>query len=139
MTNDLLRYLASRLKRCVACALEEYENNPETFAADLTRQDAAILNIQRACETALDMGQYIIRREGLGNPQSRMDVFDLLHKAGWIDVSLLPSLKCMIDYIHTAVHDPLTLQVPITISIITRHLSDLVSYCIAILLRDATS
>ena len=27
-----------------------------------TRQDAAILNIQRACEAALDMGHHLIRR-----------------------------------------------------------------------------
>ena len=44
----------------------------------LTRQDAAILNIQRACEAALDMGQHLIRRERLGIPQSARDVFALL-------------------------------------------------------------
>lgn len=37
-----------------------------------------MLNIQRACEAALDMGQHMIRREKLGLPQGSRDVFELL-------------------------------------------------------------
>ena len=62
----------------VARAREEYAADPATFAENHTRQDAAILNIQRACEAALDMGQHLIRRERLGIPQSARDVFGLL-------------------------------------------------------------
>ena len=61
---------------------EEYVTNPVTFPIDFTRQDAAILNIQRACEAVLDMGQHLIRREKLGIPQSARDVFALLAQGG---------------------------------------------------------
>jgi len=35
--------------------LEEYAADPEGFSQNYSRQDAAILNIQRACEAVLDM------------------------------------------------------------------------------------
>lgn len=38
------------VERCIRRAREEYFKDPATFATDFTRQDAAILNIRRACE-----------------------------------------------------------------------------------------
>lgn len=63
MADDVLINKAATIERCVARAREEYDENPATFQFDLTRQDAAILNIQRACEAALDMAQHLLRRE----------------------------------------------------------------------------
>lgn len=62
MPDDVLINKAATIERCVARAAEEYAKGADTFALDHTRQDAAILNIQRACEAALDMGQHLIRR-----------------------------------------------------------------------------
>jgi hypothetical protein len=56
MVDDVLLNKAATIERCVARAHEEYDKGAATFATDFTRQDAAILNIQRACEAALDMG-----------------------------------------------------------------------------------
>lgn len=82
MVDDVLLNKATTIERCVARAREEYDRNPDTFDRDFTRQDAAILNIQRACEAALDIGHHLIRRDGLGLPQSARDVFRLLASAG---------------------------------------------------------
>ena len=87
--DDVLLNKAATIERCVARAREEFAHNPSTFATDFTRQDAAILNIQRACEAALDMGQHLIRREHLGVVQSARDVFTLLAQAGWITQELV--------------------------------------------------
>ncbi|MCK7494652.1 MAG: DUF86 domain-containing protein [Comamonadaceae bacterium] len=88
MADDVLLNKAAVIERRVARAREEYAANPTGFATDYTRQDAAIPNIQRACEAALDMGQHLIRRERLGVPQSARDVFALLARGGWIDAAL---------------------------------------------------
>ena len=53
-----------------------------TTVANLTRQDAATLYSQRACEAVLDMGQHLVRRKRLGVPQSARDVYELLAQAG---------------------------------------------------------
>jgi uncharacterized protein YutE (UPF0331/DUF86 family) len=137
MADDVLINKAATIERCVARACEEYARDPATFATDFTRQDAAVLNVQRACEAALDMGQHLIRRERLGVPQSARDVFGLLAQGGWIDTTLADSLKRMVGFRNIAVHDYQALQLPITVSIITRHLDEFLQYSQAMLLRDA--
>ena len=59
MHDDTLVNKIASIERCVARAKAEYARDPDTFAQDFTRQDAAILNIQRACEAALDMGHHL--------------------------------------------------------------------------------
>ncbi|MCE2877976.1 MAG: DUF86 domain-containing protein [Comamonadaceae bacterium] len=61
MADDVVLNKSATIERRVARAREEYDADPDTFATNHTRQDAAILNIQRACEAALDMGHHIIR------------------------------------------------------------------------------
>lgn len=137
MADDVLINKAATIERFVARALEEYDKNPATFQSDLTRQDAAILNIQRACEAALDMAQHLLRRERLGVPQSARDSFTLLATAAWIDASLADAMRRMVGFRNIAVHDYQRLQLPITVSIIEKHLDEFLRFSKAVLLRDA--
>ncbi|TRO24079.1 type VII toxin-antitoxin system HepT family RNase toxin [Pseudomonas sediminis] len=137
MVDDVLLNKAASIERCVRRAREEYGRDPASFAEDYTRQDAAILNIQRACEAALDMGQHLIRRERLGVPQSARDVFALLADGGWIERDLAEALKRMVGYRNIAVHEYQALQLPITVAVITRHLGEFLDYSQSILLKDA--
>ena len=136
--DDVLLNKAATIERGVGRAREEYGRDPSTFATDFTRRNAAILNIRRACEAALDMGQHLIRRERLGVPQSARDVFALLARARWIDAALADALKRMVGFRNIAEHDDQTPQLPITVSIITGHLDEFLQYSRALLLRDAT-
>ena len=137
MADEVLIIKAATIERGVARAREEYQRDPESFASNSTRQDAAILNIQRACEAALDMGQHLIRRERLGLPQSARDVFALLADNGWIELERADVLKRMVGFRNIAVHDYRELQMSITVSVITRHLDDFLQFSQALLLRDA--
>lgn len=137
MADDVLINKAATIERCVKRAREEYDREPATFATDFTRQDAAILNIQRACEAALDMGQHLIRREKLGVPQSARDVFTLLAQGGWVELALADGLKRMVGFRNIAVHDYQSLQLPITVAIIQNHLDEFLRYSQGVLLRDA--
>lgn len=137
MVDDVLINKAASIERCVARAREEYAANPAGFATDFTRQDAAILNIQRACEAALDMGQHLIRRDQLGVPQSARDVFHLLARGGCIADALAESLKRMVGFRNIAVHEYQRLQLPITVDIIQHRLSDFLLYSQTLLQRDA--
>ena len=133
MADDVLINKAATIERCVARAREEYFSDPATFATNFTRQDAAILNIQRACEAALDMGQHLIRRDRLGVPQSARDVFTLLAQAGRIEQPLAEALQRMVGFRNIAVHDYQTLQLPITVAIIEKHLDEFLDYSKAML------
>lgn len=137
MADDVLINKAATIERCVKRAREEYDKDPRTFASDHTRQDAAILNIQRACEAALDMAHHLVRREQLGVPQSARDVFDLLAQGNWITPELAGNLKKMVGFRNVAVHDYQALQLSITVAIISRHLDDFLAFGTAMLQRDA--
>ena len=136
MADDVVLNKSATIERCVARAREEYNADPDTFATNFTRQDAAILNIQRACEAALDMGHHIIRRESLGLPQSSRDVFDLLATAHWLEPQLAQSMKHMVGFRNIAVHEYQTLQLPITVNIIERHLDEFLAFSRQMLLKD---
>jgi uncharacterized protein YutE (UPF0331/DUF86 family) len=136
MVDDVLINKAASIERCIKRVREEYQRGPATFEQDFTRQDAAILNIQRACEAALDMGQHLIRREKLGLPQSARDVFTLLAEHHWITPTLAETLKHMIGFRNIAVHEYQRLQIPIVIRIIEQHLDDFLTFSQTILLKN---
>jgi hypothetical protein len=49
---------------------EEYNKDPTTFANDITRQEAAIMNIVRAVAAALDIGEHLFRKHQLVRQKS---------------------------------------------------------------------
>jgi uncharacterized protein YutE (UPF0331/DUF86 family) len=116
-------------------AREEYTTDPAGFSSDFTRQDAAILNIQRACEAALDLGQHLIRRDRLGVPQSSRDVFALLARAGYVPETLAMNLQRMVGFRNIAVHDYASLQLPIVVRIVEIHLDEFLSFTRTLLQR----
>ena len=124
MVDDVLINKAANIERCIKRVREEYIKAGANFATDYSRQDAAILNIQRACEAALDVGQHLIRVERLGIPQSSRDVFTLLAQANWIDANIAESMKRMVGFRNIAVHDYQALLLPIVENIIANHLDD---------------
>lgn len=133
MDDDVLLNKAATIERCVARAREEYAAAGADFSTNFSRQDAAVLNIQRACEAALDIGHHLIRRHRLGVPQSARSVFDLLVQAGWIEVALAESLKKMVGFRNIAVHDYQSLLLPITEKIIAEHLDEFLQFTAALL------
>ena len=137
MRDDVLLNKAAAIERCVARAREEYNIDSVSFATNFSRQDAAILNIQRACEAALDIGQHLIRREQLGVPQSARDVFELLAKGKWIESPLAESLKRMIGFRNIAIHEYQSLQLEITVKIITDHLDEFLQFTTEILTKNS--
>ena len=137
MERAVLLHLASRITRSVARAREEYTSNPDTFAADITRQDAAIVNIVRACSSALDLGHYVGWKMRLGEPRDLCDVFNRLRDGGWIDAELCDNLQHVVRFKDKAIRDDLALHWPETVEVITRHLGEFLRYTEALLRKDA--
>lgn len=128
MVDDTLLNKASTIERCVARIREEYDEDPATFSVDFTRQDAAILNVLRACETCIDIGQILVRRHRLGIPQSSRDVFRLLGKADLITPELASGLQRIVGFRNIAVHDYTTMEIPILVQVIEKHLNDFLDF-----------
>jgi len=136
LPDDVLLNKAATIERCVKRARDEYQHDPLSFASNFTRQDAAILNIQRACEAALDMGQHLIRKYKLGIPQSSRDVFTLLATANFLPAELAEKMKKMVGFRNIAVHEYQRLQLAITEYVITQRLDDFSEYSQLLLSKD---
>ena len=116
------------IERSVARAREEFAAAGVAFARDFTRQDAAILNILRGCELALDLANILIRERGLGIPQSGRDSFRLLADAHLIEPEHALRLQRMIGFRNIAVHQYQALDIAIVEAILQRDLDHLLAY-----------
>lgn len=116
------------IQRAIGRAREEYAAAGAGFATDRTRQDAAVLNILRACESALDLANVLVRQHRVGVPQSGRDSFRLLAEAGVIDASMSDRLQRMIGFRNVAVHQYQALELAVVESILRRDLDDVLAF-----------
>jgi len=78
MADDVLLNKAAAIERSVRRAREEYGADDANLLANQTRQDAIILNLQRACESSIDAAMHLVRVHRLGIPQETREAFELL-------------------------------------------------------------
>jgi len=72
------------IERCLIRINEVYDNNYENLN-DYTKQDSIILNIQRACEAAIDLAMHIVSEKNLGIPQNSRDSFEVINSSNIIN------------------------------------------------------
>ena len=78
MVDDVILNKAATIERCLQRVVEEHAGNDANLVANQTKQDAIILNLQRACETSIDLAMHVISRRRLGIPQDSRDAFAIL-------------------------------------------------------------
>ena len=107
---------------------EEHAGDRENLCARQTKQDAIILNLQRACEAAIDLAMHLVSTHRLGVPQDSREAFDLLAQRAIIDAALAEKLRRMVGFRNIAVHDYLRLSLPIVEAIIANGVADLLAF-----------
>ncbi|HMN44176.1 MAG TPA: DUF86 domain-containing protein [Povalibacter sp.] len=125
--NIAARKLAA-LERCVERARNEHELAGGNFRNDFTRQDAAILNVTRACEAAIDLANMAIRKHRLGVPGDAREGFALLERGGLVSSDLSARLQRMVGFRNIAVHQYQDLDIDIAESVIRDGLDDLLVF-----------
>lgn len=132
MGNDVIFNKIAIIERCIERINEEYDNNPNNLN-NYTKQDSIILNIQRACEAAIDLAMHIVSEKKLGIPQNSRDAFEVLYNNGLIDNDLMKKLKSMIGFRNIAVHNYQSLNLKVVEEIIEKHIDDFKSFTYIIL------
>ncbi|MFJ7684909.1 type VII toxin-antitoxin system HepT family RNase toxin [Peribacillus butanolivorans] len=127
MKNDVILNKISVIERCINRVKDVYANDPENLK-DYTKQDSIILNIQRACESSIDLAMHIVAEQRLGLPQTSRDAFDMLHTHSIIDENIAKRLKAMVGFRNIAVHDYQTINLDILEKIVDNHLGDFTDY-----------
>lgn len=136
MADDVLLNKIAIIERGLARIREEYLGHEHELEASLTRQDSIVLNLQRACEAAIDLAMHMVRVRALGLPQESREAFVLLQQAGLIDDPLSKRMQAMVGFRNIAVHAYQKLNLPILKSILDARLDDFKAFS-AVMMRYA--
>ena len=128
MADDVVINKAASIERAIARAREEYADTRDNLVSNQTKQDAIILNLQRACEAAIDLAMHLVARERLGVPQSSRDAFVLLADGGLLDEELARTMGRMVGFRNIAVHDYQKLALDIVQAIVERDADELLAF-----------
>ena len=124
MADDVTLNKATSIERCLQRILEEYAGDDNNLFTNQTKQDAIVLNLQRACETAIDLAMYVVNQRRLGVPQESRDAFTLLQTAGILPADLATRMQHMVGFRNVAVHEYTRLNLEVVQAIITKQLND---------------
>lgn len=124
MPTDLIMNKAQIIERCLRRVNEEYDDSPVNLQ-NITKQDSIILNLQRACEAAMDMAMHMVAERRLGLPQSSREAFSLLSQNGLLTPELSKRLQAMVGFRNIAVHDYQSVDLAILQGVIENNTADL--------------
>ena len=127
MPDNVIVAKAETIERCIKRARTELASSGD-FDNDYTHQDAAVLNVERACEAAIDIANRIIRLRGLGVQASTRDAFDRLLEAGVIDRAICDKLKRMTGFRNIAIHRYHELDPAVVRAVIEKEVDDLLEF-----------
>jgi len=118
---------AAVIERALRRMHQEYEFNPTLD--NFTHVDAMILNIERACQAAIDLAQHLVAQNHLGIPQSSAELFVLLRKANLLSAETSRAMIAMTGFRNVAIHEYQELEIDILRAIAEKEYKTLISFC----------
>lgn len=61
MADSIIINKAGSIERCLKRIREDYIGFESDFEANYMRQDAVLLNLQRACEQSIDLANHLVK------------------------------------------------------------------------------
>lgn len=132
MRDDVAIAKADTIRRCLRRVAEEYRGDPARLT-DFTVQDSIVLNLQRACEAAIDLAMHAVAVRRLGVPQDARNAFALLAAAGVLSTETETRMKRMVGFRNIAVRDYRSLEVPVLAGILRHRLGDFEEFLRAVM------
>lgn len=133
MPDDVMLNKAAIIERSLRRVLSIYHADPEL--ADLMHIDALTLNVERACQAAIDLAMHVVASKHLGMPQSQADAFRLLADAGEIDRKLSERMIGMCGFRNVLIHQYQELELDLLHKVASEHWKDLEALCLALGLK----
>lgn len=125
--DDVMFAKAAVMERSLRRVLEIYHADPSL--SDLMHLDALTLNVERACQAAIDLAMHMVALKHLGMPQSQADAFRLLADADEIERTLSDRMIGMCGFRNILVHQYQELEVDILHQVAQQRWQDLVALC----------
>ncbi|MGR9106085.1 MAG: type VII toxin-antitoxin system HepT family RNase toxin [Gammaproteobacteria bacterium] len=123
--NEIVLNKKLTIERCIRQIRAYYAlDHGQAFETDYLKQDAIAMNLQRICESAIDIANHLIKIRKLGLPQNSAESFDLLHRAGLISRPMMQNMTGMVGFRNVLVHQYAALDTTIVQQVIGQHLCD---------------
>lgn len=105
---------------------------PEALATDVREQRFVEHTLQIAIQSALDVASHIVSDRRLGEPRTNRELFDLLHRDGWLEAALAGSLRNMAGFRNVLVHGYDDVDLSVVRDVLGHHLVDFDAFVAAV-------
>jgi len=107
-------------------------SRPEALESDVREQRFVEHTRQIAIQAALDVASHVVSDRRLGEPRTNRELFDLLHRDGWIDAERTATLRNMAGFRNVLVHGYDDVDLGVVSDILSNHLGDLEGFVEAV-------
>ena len=118
---------AAIIERSLRRVRQEHEHDPDL--SDFTHIDALTLNLERACQAAIDLALHVVALRHLGIPQRSAESFSLLQSAGLLTAETTRAMVAMTGFRNIAVHEYQELDIGVLRRIAEHDWRHLVTFC----------
>ena len=124
MDKEVLEAKIAALIRCVHRVKSQGILRLEDLEKNIDKQDIIILNLQRAVQICVDIGNHILLDYDTETPATMAETFRKLAQNKLIPQSVADNLSRAVGFRNIAVHQYENLDCKIIYAIITSHLDD---------------
>ena len=128
MPDDIVIQKLASIDRCLA-AVRRYVANDLNRLDDPMVLDAVVLNLQRACELAIDAACREVSRLRLGVPSDSADAFVVLQQQAVLSSAVAERMRRIVGFRNIAVHEYRRLDPAIVRTVVAGRLGDFEALC----------
>ena len=128
MPDDVVVQKLASIDRCLA-SIRRYVADDLERLHDAMVLDAVVLNLQRACEQAIDAACREVSRRGLGVPTDSAEAFTILVREALLSSNVADRMRRMVGFRNIAVHEYRKLDPAIVRTVVEHRPSDFESLC----------
>lgn len=132
MDKEVLITKLESLIRCIHRIKDQNISKLEELEQNIDKQEIIILNLQRAVQLCVDVGNHILLDYRTQTPATMADTFKYLAENMLISKENAEQLSHAVGFRNIAVHQYENIDCKIVFSIITKHLEDFKTFAASI-------
>ena len=132
MDKEVLITKLESLIRCIHRIKDQNISKLEELEQNIDKQEIIILNLQRAVQLCVDVGNHILLDYRTQTPTTMADTFKYLAENMLISKENAEQLSHAVGFRNIAVHQYENIDFKIVFSIITQHLDDFKTFAASI-------